>query len=584
MNKFKYISPLNDTQRYELEELRKGSSKTKVRSRAHAILLSSEGFTIEELMEIFKVERDTISRWLNNWEQNGLEGLHDKVRSGRIPTLNKDEQNVLKKLIKENPRSSKMVAQKLFNQTGKKLSHWSVKRLAKNLGLSWKRVRKSLKSKRDEKKFRKAKSELEALERVALTNTKKPLQNKEKSRTPASESDIEVFKQLIERDRIIIFDAPNIVKAVKPKTKVVAPKTASSKEAVLSEVALDGEFPDDGVKPKIKVVDPKTASVLSEIALDSELPNDGVKPKSKVVVTKTAPSTEAVLSEVAFDGELPNEGVKSKPKVRPKIAASTEAVLSEVALDGEFPNKGYPFNETNELHHPEGETFETKRVPNDESKDKEVIGAGFPNETNEIHYHSSPQMITEPSEVKTDKATKLNPNKPFNKDIFEVVYFDATGFDLVPSVPYAWQDKGRKNTICLPSKSSKRITVLGFLNKIHHELTPLVFEETITADVVVEIFDAFSTQIHNPTLVVMDNASIHTSTHFFNQIEDWQKKGLFLYFLPTYSPELNAIEILWRKIKYEWLPFSAYESFKQLQNAVDEVLIYFGTKYLITFA
>ncbi|EDN66751.1 Transposase [Beggiatoa sp. PS] len=144
--------------------------------------------------------------------------------------------------------------------------------------------------------------------------------------------------------------------------------------------------------------------------------------------------------------------------------------------------------------------------------------------------------------------------------------------------------ESRKNTICLPSKTSKRINVLGFLNKIHHELIPFVFEETVTADVVVEIFDAFSAQIQNPTLVVMDNASIHTSDHFFNQIENWQEKGLFPYFLPTYSPELNAIEILWRKIKYEWLSFSAYDHFKKLQEAVDEVLIHFDIKYLITFA
>ena len=124
MKKFRYISPLSKTQYYELEELRKGSSEAKVRSRAHAILLSSEGFLIKELVKIFKVERDTISRWLNNWEQRGLEGLPDKERSGRIPVLNKGEQKVLKKIIKENPRSSKVIAQQLFNQTGKKLSHF----------------------------------------------------------------------------------------------------------------------------------------------------------------------------------------------------------------------------------------------------------------------------------------------------------------------------------------------------------------------------------------------------------------------------------------------------------------------------
>jgi transposase len=43
-------------------------------------------------------------------------------------------------------------------------------------------------------------------------------------------------------------------------------------------------------------------------------------------------------------------------------------------------------------------------------------------------------------------------------------------------------------------------------------------------------------------------------------------QGLYLLFLPPYCPELNLIEILWRKIKYEWLPVSAYESFKDLSE------------------
>ena len=155
---------------------------------------------------------------------------------------------------------------------------------------------------------------------------------------------------------------------------------------------------------------------------------------------------------------------------------------------------------------------------------------------------------------------------------------------MVPSVPYAWQDKGKKNTICVPSVLCSRINVLGFLNKIDGELTPFVFDETVNTEVVIACFEAFSTPIHNPTLVVMDNASVHTSHHFIDLLSNGQKKGLFPYFLPTYSPELNAIEILWRKIKYEWLSFSAYESFNKLQKAVDEILIHFWTKYLITFA
>jgi len=50
------------------------------------------------------------------------------------------------------------------------------------------------------------------------------------------------------------------------------------------------------------------------------------------------------------------------------------------------------------------------------------------------------------------------------------------------------------------------------------------------------------------------------------------KKGLTIFDLPTYSPELNIIEILWRLIKYEWLNIDAYESWKSLVKAVENVL------------
>ncbi|EDN69153.1 conserved hypothetical protein [Beggiatoa sp. PS] len=532
MKKFRYISPFRYTQYGELEELRKSSSETKTRSRAHAILLSSEGFTIEELAEIFKVERDTISRWLNNWEQFGLEGLYDKALRYRIPVLNKDEQNVLKKLIKENPRSSKMVAQKLFTQTGKNISHWTVKRLSKDLGLSWKRVRKSCKSICSEKKFRKAKSELAALERVALTDAKKTPKKNGKPITKASESDRKIFKQIIDLDRIIIDEVPNIANVVKPKNKVVAIQSASSMAAVSSKIAQFEELSDEGIKSQIKVVATASSNRSSEVAFKKD-----AKPKARA--TQTASSKEAILSNMVRSEELSDEGIKPQNKVVvTQTASSTEAVLSKVAGRFDFPAKSSQVNENNKLYQlkSESQTVETKSVPNDENKDPEIIN--YFNKNNNINDNATAKIGTEASKVEIGNATNLNTNKSFNKNTFDIVYFDATGFDLIPSVPYAWQDKGRKNTICVPSKRRSRINVLGFLDKIHQKLTPFVFEETITTDVVVKIFDAFSAQIHNPTLVVMDNASIHTSTHFFNQIETWQKKVCFLIFCQPFQKNL----------------------------------------------
>ncbi|MCK5830886.1 MAG: transposase [Methylococcales bacterium] len=56
------------------------------------------------------------------------------------------------------------------------------------------------------------------------------------------------------------------------------------------------------------------------------------------------------------------------------------------------------------------------------------------------------------------------------------------------------------------------------------------------------------------------------------------------YRIPPYSPELNNIEIVWRKIKYKWLPFSAYDSYSTLKKELFDVLTNIGKTYKIKFS
>jgi putative transposase len=44
------------------------------------------------------------------------------------------------------------------------------------------------------------------------------------------------------------------------------------------------------------------------------------------------------------------------------------------------------------------------------------------------------------------------------------------------------------------------------------------------------------------TIIVLDNYSIHKSHKVRAKEREWQASGLYLFFLPTYSPELNLIE------------------------------------------
>ena len=148
-------------------------------------------------------------------------------------------------------------------------------------------------------------------------------------------------------------------------------------------------------------------------------------------------------------------------------------------------------------------------------------------------------------------------------------------------MPYAWQPIGE--TIEIPSSRSPRINVLGFLNT-KNKLESFIFEGSVNSDVVVACFDYFSNVITKQTFVIIDNASTHTSKAFNENIDKWEKKGLFIKRLPPYSPELNLIEILWRFVKYQWLPLSAYKSFKDLGNEIENVLKNVGGKFRINFA
>src|SRR6266536_3324723 len=102
--------------------------------------------------------------------------------------------------------------------------------------------------------------------------------------------------------------------------------------------------------------------------------------------------------------------------------------------------------------------------------------------------------------------------------------------------------------------------------------------------VVVACLNDFCKNIKKKTVVVMDNSSIHRSEEFEEYMARWKKKGLIIKYLIPYAPELNLIEILWRHIKYLWLPFSAYQCMEALREALEHILKGFGSKYQITFA
>jgi transposase len=83
--------------------------------------------------------------------------------------------------------------------------------------------------------------------------------------------------------------------------------------------------------------------------------------------------------------------------------------------------------------------------------------------------------------------------------------------------------------------------------------------------------------------VVIDNASIHKGEAMDSKRRRWAAQGLYLYYLPPYSPELNRIEILWKQAKYYWRRFWSLKG-EGLLNEVNSIFNAFKTDFTINFA
>ncbi len=162
----------------------------------------------------------------------------------------------------------------------------------------------------------------------------------------------------------------------------------------------------------------------------------------------------------------------------------------------------------------------------------------------------------------------------------DLFYGDQSGFCLTPVMAYCWQYPKEQVRI-LPQKS-KRINVFGLLSGTKKLLT-FIKEGSVKADFIVDCIDGWAKTLTRPTVLVLDNAPVHQAKLLQAKLAEWQEQNLFIFFLPTYSPHLNKIEHLWRKIKYEWLRPESYLSLEILKAALGNIFEQFGHRYFINF-
>ena len=123
----------------------------------------------------------------------------------------------------------------------------------------------------------------------------------------------------------------------------------------------------------------------------------------------------------------------------------------------------------------------------------------------------------------------------------DLYYGDESRVSLQPCVPYAWQFKGEE--VFMPSETGQGLNCFALVsrtNECRFETT----QETIDADFIVEQLERLSFEVVRQTVVVLDNAPAHVAKRVQERRGFWQQRGLFVFYLPPYSPHLNIAEVL----------------------------------------
>ncbi len=163
--------------------------------------------------------------------------------------------------------------------------------------------------------------------------------------------------------------------------------------------------------------------------------------------------------------------------------------------------------------------------------------------------------------------------------MIELAYVDEAGFAPQPPNRSAWTKRGETHAIT--AKRGQRLNVIGALMS-SGKLVMAKLWQSVNGLWFFAFLMAMLEGLSKPLVVVLDNASIHTAKKLKPYWELLEENGMQFYFLPPYSPELNRIELLWRKMKYDWLAFKLYTP-DELEEVINKIGEGVGVIYNLTF-
>lgn len=150
------------------------------------------------------------------------------------------------------------------------------------------------------------------------------------------------------------------------------------------------------------------------------------------------------------------------------------------------------------------------------------------------------------------------------KSAEQIVFADEAGIDNREEYPYGYCDIGQRFFALKSGKRTERVSWIAALCQ-RHLIAPLTFAGSCNRDLFeLWLEQCLLPQLQPGTAIVIDNASFHRSQYIDEIVA---AAGCEIWYLPSYSPDLNEIEHWWFVLK-NWMR-QRWDEFDNFRDCVD---------------
>jgi len=155
-----------------------------------------------------------------------------------------------------------------------------------------------------------------------------------------------------------------------------------------------------------------------------------------------------------------------------------------------------------------------------------------------------------------------------------ILFGDEASFPQWGSLTYTWAKRGQQPVV-KTSGTRRGYKVFGLIDYFSGRFFCKGHDQGRLNS---ESYESFLTEVLTKTrkhiILIQDGAKYHTSKAM-KRFFDKKAHRLTVYNLPSYSPDYNPIEKLWKKIKEKEIHLHYFPTFDSLKNKVEKALLHF---------